>query len=29
MGARSPYPFNGGGDWIVTRPDHWIFRERA
>jgi hypothetical protein len=25
MGARSPYPFNGGGDWIATRPDHWIF----
>ena len=21
MGARSPYPFNGGGDWIVTRPE--------
>ena len=25
MGARSPYPFNGGGDWICTKPDHWIF----
>jgi hypothetical protein len=25
MGARSPFPFNGGGDWIATRPDHWIF----
>jgi len=25
MGARSPYPFNGGGDWIATKPDHWIF----
>src|SRR5690349_8736064 len=25
MGARTPYPFNGGGDWIVTKPDHWIF----
>jgi len=25
MGARSPYPFNGGGDWIVVRPDHWMF----
>ena len=22
---RSPYPFNGGGDWIVVRPDHWMF----
>jgi hypothetical protein len=25
LGARSPYPFNGGGDWIVAKPDHWIF----
>ncbi|HWQ54497.1 MAG TPA: N,N-dimethylformamidase beta subunit family domain-containing protein [Bryobacteraceae bacterium] len=25
MGARSPYPFNGGGDWIATKPDHWLF----
>jgi hypothetical protein len=25
MGGRTPYPFNGGGDWIVTKPDHWIF----
>ncbi len=25
MGARSPFPFNGGGDWIATKPDHWIF----
>ena len=25
MGARTPYPFNGGGDWICTLPDHWIF----
>ncbi|HEU0142955.1 MAG TPA: N,N-dimethylformamidase beta subunit family domain-containing protein [Bryobacteraceae bacterium] len=25
MGARTPYPFNGGGDWICTRPDHWVF----
>jgi hypothetical protein len=25
MGARSPYPFNGGGDWTVTAPDHWVF----
>lgn len=25
MGARSVVPFNGGGDWICTRPDHWIF----
>ena len=25
IGARSPYPFNGGGDWIIARPDHWLF----
>ncbi len=25
MGARSIIPFNGGGDWICTKPDHWIF----
>jgi hypothetical protein len=25
MGAATPYPFNGGGDWIVTKPDHWVF----
>jgi hypothetical protein len=25
MGARTVYPFNGGGDWIVTRPEHWMF----
>jgi hypothetical protein len=25
MGARSPYPFNGGGDWIATKANHWIF----
>ena len=25
MGGRTPYPFNGGGDWIVTKPEHWIF----
>ncbi|MEX2261749.1 MAG: N,N-dimethylformamidase beta subunit family domain-containing protein [Bryobacteraceae bacterium] len=25
MGARTIVPFNGGGDWIVSRPDHWIF----
>jgi hypothetical protein len=25
IGARSPYPFNGGGDWIATQPNHWIF----
>ena len=25
MGARSPFPFNGGGDWLASKPDHWIF----
>jgi len=25
MGARTIIPFNGGGDWVCTKPDHWIF----
>ncbi len=25
MGARNIEPVNGGGDWIIRRPDHWIF----
>jgi hypothetical protein len=25
IGARNVEPVNGGGDWIVTKPDHWIF----
>lgn len=25
MGARNIEPVNGGGDWIVTKPEHWIF----
>lgn len=25
IGARSVVPFNGGGDWICDRPDHWLF----
>jgi len=25
MGARNGRPINGGGDWIVTKPDHWMF----
>ncbi|MGE3822244.1 MAG: N,N-dimethylformamidase beta subunit family domain-containing protein [Isosphaeraceae bacterium] len=25
MGARNVEPVNGGGDWVVTKPDHWIF----
>jgi hypothetical protein len=27
VGARTIIPFNGGGDWIITNPDHWIFRD--
>ncbi len=26
MGAHSVYPFNGGGDWICTKPGHWMFQ---
>jgi hypothetical protein len=25
MGARNVVPVNGGGDWIVTKPEHWMF----
>jgi hypothetical protein len=25
LGARNVEPVNGGGDWIVRRPDHWMF----
>ncbi|MEI6526167.1 MAG: N,N-dimethylformamidase beta subunit family domain-containing protein, partial [Planctomycetota bacterium] len=25
MGARNVEPVNGGGDWICTMPEHWIF----
>lgn len=25
MGARNLRPVNGGGDWICTQPDHWVF----
>jgi hypothetical protein len=25
IGARTVIPFNGGGDWTCTKPDHWIF----
>jgi hypothetical protein len=25
IGARNVEPVNGGGDWIVTRPEHWVF----
>jgi len=25
MGSRNIEPVNGGGDWICTKPEHWIF----
>ncbi len=25
MGVHTTYPPDGGGDWICTKPDHWIF----
>lgn len=25
IGARTMFPFNGGGDWICVKPEHWIF----
>jgi hypothetical protein len=25
IGARSIFPFNGGGDWTCTQPEHWIY----
>lgn len=25
MGARNIEPVNGGGDWIVVKPEHWMF----
>lgn len=25
IGARNVVPVNGGGDWIVAKPDHWMF----
>ncbi len=25
MGARNVDPVNGGGDWTVTQPEHWMF----
>ncbi|MCE9607217.1 MAG: hypothetical protein K8U03_20210 [Planctomycetia bacterium] len=27
MGARNVDPVNGGGDWIVRKPEHWMFAE--
>jgi hypothetical protein len=25
MGARNVEPVNGAGDWIILKPEHWIF----
>jgi hypothetical protein len=25
IGARNVDPVNGGGDWVVLKPEHWIF----
>lgn len=25
MGARNVEPVNGGGDWMILKPEHWIF----
>ena len=25
IGAQTVTPFNGSGDWVVTKPDHWLF----
>lgn len=25
IGARNVEPVNGGGDWIITKPEHWMF----
>jgi len=25
IGARNILPVNGGGDWVVSKPEHWMF----
>ncbi|MBS0207980.1 MAG: hypothetical protein JSS27_03405 [Planctomycetes bacterium] len=25
MGARNVEPVNGGGDWVIVQPEHWMF----
>ncbi len=25
IGAQTVTPFNGSGDWVCTKPDHWMF----
>ncbi len=29
MGVRNIEPVNGGGDWIITKAEHWIFEGTA
>jgi len=29
IGARNVDPVNGGGDWVILKPDHWIFEGTA
>ena len=29
MGARNVEPVNGGGDWIIVKPEHWLFEGPA
>lgn len=26
MGVRNIRPVNGGGDWIIVKPEHWMFK---
>jgi hypothetical protein len=26
MGSRNVEPVNGGADWVVSKPDHWMFQ---
>ena len=25
MGAQTVSPFNGSGDWVCVKPEHWLF----
>lgn len=27
MGVRNIQPINGGGDWVIVKPEHWIFKD--
>jgi hypothetical protein len=29
IGARNVEPVNGGGDWVVVKPEHWLFEGTA